>query len=454
MIQYFLMISKRRIETSLLFLGDLFFFGLSLWLALFARYAEFPSFDLFLTHVRPFTILFAAWVFVFFVAGLYEKHTLILRNRVPVTILNAQIINSIIGALFFYLIPYFGIAPKTLLFVYLLISFFFILVWRIYGEHLFKRKDREKAILIGGGEEMRELFLEVNNNSRYDICFVSSVDVNDMESLDFNDEIVQRIYAENINVIVADVTHDKVVPILPKLYNLMFSNTRFIDMHKIYEDIFDRIPLSLVSYSWFLENISTSRKSLYDVLKRIMDMVFAIIFGLISLIFYPFIILAIKLEDGGAVFFSQERIGKNNQIIKIHKFRSMRAHTSPDGIAEKPVVTRVGKFLRASSLDELPQLWSVFKGDLSLIGPRPEIPALAKVYEKEVPYYNIRHLIKPGLSGWAQLYQKAPPKFEAQVDQTKKKLSYDLFYIKNRSLFLDIVIALKTLKAVMFRKGA
>ena len=116
-------------------------------------------------------------------------------------------------------------------------------------------------------------------------------------------------------------------------------------------------------------------------------------------------------------------------------------------------ITRVGKFLRKLRIDELPQLLNVLRGDLSLIGPRPELPELVRVYEKEIPYYNIRHLIKPGLSGWAQLYHENHPHYRANVSETKVKLSYDLYYIKNRSFFLDLKIALKTIKVLLSRSG-
>jgi len=224
-------------------------------------------------------------------------------------------------------------------------------------------------------------------------------------------------------------------------------------MHKIYEDVFDRIPLSLVKYSWFLENISAMSKFTYDFLKRSMDIIVSSILGLVSLIFYPFVFIAIKIDDGGPLFFKQDRIGKNNKIIQIFKFRTMPVHNESDGIAKEVTPTRVGKILRRSRVDELPQLWNIFKGDLALIGPRPEIPALVKVYEKDISYYNIRHLIKPGLSGWAQIYHKSPPKFNASVEETKGKLSYDLFYIKNRSILLDIKISLKTVKTLFSRSG-
>jgi len=179
-----------------------------------------------------------------------------------------------------------------------------------------------------------------------------------------------------------------------------------------------------------------------------MDAVIAGVLVIASLVFYPFIYIAIKLDDNGPVFFLQERTGKNNQIFHIRKFRSM------SNVSEgEKTITRAGKVLRKTRLDELPQLWNVLSGDLSLIGPRPEMPHYVELYGKEIPYYNIRHLIKPGLSGWAQLYQKEPPKFSTELVQTRNKLSYDLYYIKNRSFMLDIKIGLKTLKTLLSTSG-
>lgn len=440
-------------EATLLFVGDVFFFLLALWITLFLRYQEVPTQEVFLDHVVPFSILFIFWFIVFFIAGLYEKHTLILKGKIPTIIFNSQIVNSGIAVLFFYLIPFWGIAPKTNLVIYIIISFILILSWRIYGSSVIYLRGREKAILIGSGAEMHELKDEVNNNPRYELFFISSIDLDDISSVDFQEEILKRVYSEGVQVIAADLKNDKVEPILPNLYNLIFSKVRFIDMYKIYEDIFDRIPLSLVKYNWFLENISVSVNKTHGIMKRSFDIVISLIVGLISLIFYPFIIVAIKLEDGGSVFFVQDRIGQNNKIIKTVKFRSMAEHDEKDGIAKDRCVTKTGAFLRRTRLDELPQLWNVIRGDLSLIGPRPEIPSLVKVYEKEIPYYNIRHLIKPGLSGWAQLYQRKPPKWAADNSETKIKLSYDLFYIKNQSFMLDLNIILKTLKTLILQSG-
>jgi lipopolysaccharide/colanic/teichoic acid biosynthesis glycosyltransferase len=131
----------------------------------------------------------------------------------------------------------------------------------------------------------------------------------------------------------------------------------------------------------------------------------------------------------------------------------MSVHDEADGISKDPHITKVGSFIRKLRIDELPQIWSVIKGDMSLIGPRPEVPSLVKQYESQISFYNIRHLIKPGLSGWAQLYHTDPPKTAADEEKTRRKLSYDLYYIKNRSFMLDLKIALKTIKALLSRSG-
>jgi lipopolysaccharide/colanic/teichoic acid biosynthesis glycosyltransferase len=337
----------------------------------------------------------------------------------------------------------------------LIISFALIVLWRRYGVVIFQQYQRQQgAILIGSGPEMQELKREVNENPRYGLTFVSSIDLNDIEAFDFKTEIVERIYSEGITTIIIDTSNEKISTILPNLYNLIFSGVRFIDMHKVYEDIFDRVPLSLVEYGWFLENISVTRKLTYEFMKRLMDIAITTPLFIGSVLLLPFVWAAIKLEDGGPLFITQERVGKNNKHIRIVKVRTMTGSDSGDAVLQsKLVVTKVGKFLRTTRIDELPQLWNVIKGDVSLIGPRPELPVLVKHYEEEVPFYNVRHLIQPGLSGWAQLYHDAHPHHGINVDETKHKLSYDLYYIKNRSVSLDVKIALRTIKVVLMRAG-
>lgn len=446
----------KRKEPLVLLLGDIVSFLAALWLTLLVRNVEPPARDIFLTHLAPFSFLFALWIVVYYIAGLYDKQTVILQSKLPNILATTQITNSGIAVVFFYFIPYFLITPKTILFIYLFVSFALVLLWRTYGYFAISKKSVNNAILIGSGNEMKELLNEVNHNSLYNLKFISSVDLNRSDESGFWNEIVDEVYSQDVSVIAIDLANENVEPVLPHLYNLIFSKVNFIDMHKIYEDIFDRVPLSLLRYNWFLENISTNTRTAYDSLKRLMDIIVAAPLLVVPLIAYPFALIAMKLEDGGPVFITQDRVGQNNRTVKIYKFRSMVSNDQGEYGKEKSSqlkITKVGNFLRKSRLDEFPQLWNVLKGDISLIGPRPELPSLVKHYTEEIPYYNVRHLIKPGLSGWAQIYHDAHPHHEVATEETKNKLSYDLYYIKNRSLLLDFKIALRTLKTLLSISG-
>ena len=440
-----------RREPIILFAGDLMAFFIALWVALALRYWAVPSSALLSQHWVPFSFLFVLWIFVFFVAGLYEKHTLVFKGKLPSLILNTQVANSLLAVVFFYLLPSFGITPKIVLAVYLVVSFLLIIIWRVSIVPHFGFRHRENAILIGAGAEMQELKEEMNGNERYNLKFVSSVNLNQLDGIAFQEEVVEKIYSESVTSVVIDLKHEKADAILPSLYNLIFSNVRFLDMYKVYEEVFDRVPLSLVGYNWFLENISFSPHTMYDTLKRMMDVAIASALGIVSLIFYPFVFVAIKFEDGGQVFITQERIGAGNRIIKLWKFRSMRGSDAGKWVTEgDDRITRVGKFLRRSRIDELPQLWNIIRGDMSLIGPRPDIVAMGKKLADELPYYTVRNLIKPGLSGWAQIKQDIAPQ---SLEETRERLAYDLYYLKNRTFILDLTIALKTMKTLLSRTG-
>jgi lipopolysaccharide/colanic/teichoic acid biosynthesis glycosyltransferase len=169
----------------------------------------------------------------------------------------------------------------------------------------------------------------------------------------------------------------------------------------------------------------------------------------------PFIILAIRLDSTGPIFYTQTRVGKGGRLFKVVKFRTMRhdaeALSGPKWAGDRdPRVTRVGKFLRASRLDEIPQLWCVLKGDMAFVGPRPERPEFIELLSKEIPYYGVRHMVRPGITGWAQVKYK----YGRSVEDSREKLQYDLFYIKNVSIGLDLVIMFQTIKTVLLGRGA
>ncbi len=441
-------------EPAVLALGDILSLLFALGLMLAIRYGSILDQSIIYSHLAPFSILFVVWLAVFFIAGLYEGHTLIFQSRLPKILVKASIINCFLAVIFFYFIPYFGIAPKANLFIVLIFSSIFIVAWRTYGYRFIYAKKKQNAIIIGTGRELEELVIEINQNERYAMRFASVIDTEKLSGEEFYRDIIAQIAKNNVTLVVLDLHSKKLDTLMPHLYGLIFKNIQFVDIYRLYEDIFYRIPLSLVTYGWFLRNISISLLVGYDFLKRVMDCVFSFTLGTLSLVLYPFIMIAIKMDDGGPIYIFQERVGVNGRIIKTVKFRTMTRDDA--GIASNQKTnryTRIGPFLRKTRLDELPQFWNVFMGDMSLIGPRPELPSLVAVYNREVPYYNTRHLIKPGLSGWAQLYHDNHPHNNADVEETKVKLSYDLYYIKNRSIFLDVKIALKTIKTLLSQSG-
>jgi lipopolysaccharide/colanic/teichoic acid biosynthesis glycosyltransferase len=444
-------------EYLLLLLGDVIVFVASLWLTLFVRYAEVPSGTLFQTHIEPFGLLFAAWIIIFFLAGLYGKHSRLFRSRLPTTILYAQILNVGIAALFFFLVPAFGLAPKTILVLYLIISFPLIVFWRIVLFPHLRSNRKLKGVLIASGADVTALAEEVRSDARALFSFEYVVDTSKAPSHEIIREACRVAAEDDVAFIVVDLSDRAVAAALPIIYDAAFQKSRFalLEASELYEEVFEREPLSLINYEWVLGNVSASR--VYDTLKRALDFTAALFGLLISLVVYPFVILAIKLDDGGPIFITQSRVGRYQQPIAIVKFRSMSGND--EGVygtngKTQLQVTRVGKWLRILRIDELPQLWNVLKGDLSLVGPRPELPALAREYSAKIPYYNARYLIAPGLTGWAQLRHDRHPHHGADVTETKEKLSYDLYYLKHRSLLMDIFVMLQTVRVMLTARGS
>jgi len=441
-----------RPRTLVLFLGDMLSFILALWLSLFLRAFEAPPQWFFVAHLEPFSLLFIAWVAVFFIAGLYENRSIILARRaLSTTLLIAQTFNVAIAALFFFFVPLFGIAPKTLLFIYLVVSFLLVLLWRaVLAPRLW---NPEPAIAVGSGMEIQELSSALNAAHRAPARIAAVVDP---AQADLAGELRATVARHRVRMVIADWDDPRVSAVFRDVSSYIAAGVRFFDATLLYESMFGRIALHRVDNRWVAKHVSRYGHTLYDTLKRAMDITIALPLWLVSLVLYPFVALAIKAEDGGDIFVSLPRVGKDGKTIYIKKFRSMTGNDAGSyGQSGKSQlsVTKVGKFLRDLRLDEFPQLLGVVRGDLALIGPRPETPSLVEIYEKEIPYYHLRHLIKPGLSGWAQLYHDNHPHAVTDVSATKEKLSYDLYYLTHRSLILDGTIALKTIKKLLTRSG-
>ena len=455
---------ERTRELFILVLGDVVCISLALWLTLLVRYLEWPGMERLESHFWPFLILSGVWLFIFYIAGLYDKHTVFLKNLLVSRIINTQVVNIIIAAFLFIIIP-FGIAPKTNLVIYLVISVVLLTLWRLMLFNYFSPKNKHKAILIADGPEAIELVDEINNNDRYNYSFIRLIDEKTaIHTPDFEQKLLRLIDKEKVQIIVANPRGEHIERILPTIFNLAFLQFEFtfLDFYKLYEDTFDRVPLSALRYDWFIAHVSQSRSLVYDFFKRLIDIVGSLILGSFLLILLPFIYLAKRLEGReDNLFMRQRRIGRFNSLVEVLKLQTMTTNdaassTWTDEDKKKGnEITKVGAFLRKTSLDEFPQVWNILKGEMSLIGPRNDIEGLGARLAEEIPYYNIRNFVKPGVTGWAQTHQhymgdNISPQ---SIDESRVRLSYDLFYVKNRSLMLDIEIALRTFKTLLSRFG-
>lgn len=454
---------ERSRELFILITGDIACFVISLYMTLLFRYLEFPSYERLEAHAGPFMLLTGVWLLIFYVAGLYDKHTVFLKGMLFTRILNAQLVNILVAALLFLIIP-FSIAPKTNLIIYLLVSIALITLWRLYLYNYLSPRQQHKAILIADGEEAIELVDEVNNNERYNYSFIRIIDEKTaLETPDFEKKLLALIHKERVSIIVANPKGDQMERILPTLFDLAFLRFEFtfLDFHKIYEDTFDRVPLSSLRYDWFITHVSQSKSLVYDAAKRVFDVIVSLILLVVLGLMLPFIALAMRIEDKGPIFISQERVGRFNKLVKVFKIRTMTVNDASSSTwlqedAKKDNrITKVGAFLRKTSIDELPQCLNILKGEMSLIGPRNDIKGLGERLASEIPYYNIRNFVKPGVTGWAQTHQyyMGDNQSPQSLEESRTRLAYDLYYVKNRSFMLDLEIALRTLKTVLSRFG-
>lgn len=238
-----------------------------------------------------------------------------------------------------------------------------------------------------------------------------------------------------------------------RLVQLHFDGIPTYTLELFHEAVWRKIPLYRINQTWlFQEGFSLAREPIFERLKRGSDIFLALVVLVLAAPFLALAAIAVLLDDGGPVFFRQTRVGRHRQPFTLYKLRTMRVVQDGARYTAKgdKRITRVGAFLRASRLDELPQLWNVLKGDMSMIGPRAEWDVLVSDYEKQIPCYHFRHLVRPGITGWAQVNYP----YGANLEDTLRKLEYDLYYIRHYSFQLDAAIVLKTVHVMLFGKGS
>lgn len=445
-----------RLKQLTLLGGDLVCLYLGLFVALTVRQGHL---DNLLSIISPMTVLFFFATIIMFVTGLYDVTRLKNKAEMYGKLTLAVSIWIVTGIIFFYLNIKATASPRTILALTGLVGFIFIAIWRTVYNRLLSTTIWKATIAFAGvTPETKELidFLIKRPQFGYKITGVFSPNTENLPT-----GITQYKNPEELppfDVMVVAPAFEADPALTRHLYKNLFRRAQIETLAEFYEKIIKRVPPFVLSETWFLTNLQEQNKKIYDRAKLILDYLAATVMSIFFIITFPIIALAIKLGSSGSIFYSQDRVGRDGRIFKIYKYRSMKV-LNADGSAETAGpqyaeqkdnrITAVGKFLRLTRLDEIPQLINIFKGEMTLIGPRPERPEFVNTLTQAMPFYAIRHLVKPGLTGWAQLQHN----YYGTVDENLRKLEYDLYYIKNRSPLLDIAIILRTINIILGLKG-
>jgi len=429
----------------LLFLGDITILYFSLLGTVFFGFWGQFNWEILAGHLLPFSILYFFWLIIFYIFGLYDLGAIRIRVVLYPKILGAILCGLGLGMVFFYLVPLFGITPKTNLLLNVLIFGILFLIWRKLFGFLFSSRFFNNVAILGKDlPKIKALAKEIAARPYLGYRLTAT--------FDDGKNLLAKIRDKKINALIVAEDFETDFDLLENLYQCLEARIIFWDWSQAYELFCEKIPTAFLQKKWFLENLKEGEKKFYDKIKRGQDLILATAILVLTLPLWPLIALLIKLGDGGPIIYKQKRIGKDKKLFFLLKFRSMaigaESETGPVWAKkEDPRVTKVGKWLRRIHIDELPQMINVLRGDINLVGPRPERPEFVEQLEKEIPHYHVRHLIKPGFTGWAQIKFR----YGRSVMDSQEKFQYDLYYLKNRSLILDLGILLKTFQ-LLFKK--
>ena len=342
--------------------------------------------------------------------------------------------------------------------------FSFMFLWRLLYEKTFQgKKVPHRILIIGAGYTGRVLYSTMEGNKVFKIVGYLDDDekkigttIGSLPVLGATNLLSFIIKEKSVDEVVIAITHGTTPELFRMLMNEKFNGVEILDMPAFYENITDKIPIYHISDRWLgYSDFSGIRKNIYNTkIKGVLDKIIAVFGVVLSFPLMLVAIIAIKIDSKGSVLFKQERVGEGAKIFIALKLRTMDCGKEDErafaGYKKDPRVTKVGKIIRFFRIDEIPQLWNVMRGDMSIIGPRLLIKEEVREFSENVPYFYLRHSVKPGITGWAQVHYK----HGKAIDDATEKLQYDLFYIKNLSLVLDLHILLKTVKVVLFGKGA
>ncbi|MEW8022895.1 MAG: TIGR03013 family XrtA/PEP-CTERM system glycosyltransferase [Candidatus Thiodiazotropha sp.] len=397
--------------------------------------------------------------------GLYQKGSMASSSGFLLRLILGFLVGGLAMASLFFTLQLFPLSERSLLTHGLIISILGILVARTLFVRVTSDKTLKRRVLVlGVGINADRIEESVKAKDTVGIVVVGYVNLGDrIELIDEERQVVKdqtlleisnRLAVDEIVVAVDD--RRKKLP-NHELLECKIKGIQILDLLTFFEKELSIINIDLLYPSWMLYTDGYRQRALNRTIKKSFDMIVGIVIFIVSAPVMVLVTLASLIESGGRdpILYSQVRVGKNGKLFKVYKFRSMRTDAEADGVARWATkndtrITKLGGFLRKTRLDELPQIFNILNGDMSLVGPRPERPEFVLQLSNDIPYYLQRHWVKPGLTGWAQLLYP----YGASEEDAKRKLEYDLYYVKNASTMLDFIILLQTIEVVLLGKGA
>ncbi|KRT55818.1 TIGR03013 family XrtA/PEP-CTERM system glycosyltransferase [endosymbiont of Ridgeia piscesae] len=455
------------ISKSFLILGQIEFlvFAGSVWAALMLQQLFSKQLMLERTEMLTSSIIYAVVMMMSMVAlGLYQRGVLERASGLILRLILVFAFGVVLMSLIFYIFPDVAIPPREFG-LSLLISITGVLMLRSVFVRVTRADSRKRRVLVLGtginADRIEDLF---STNSRLGYVVVGYINLGDSISLIEERrqipkdqelyDIATRMAVDEVVVAVDD--RRKGLPV-NELIDCKMKGVEILDLLTFYEKEDSIIKIDLLHPSWIFFSSGFYSGGFSIQLKRLLDVFVSLVLLVLVVPLMVLVAFASLIESRwrDPVLYHQTRVGKDGKLFQIHKFRSMRVNAEAETGARWASVnddriTRLGAFLRFTRLDELPQLYNVLRGEMSLVGPRPERPEFVRRLTQEIPYYEERHRVKPGLTGWAQLMFS----YAANREDTRKKLEYDLYYVKNSSLFLDLIILLETVEVVLLAKGA
>jgi sugar transferase (PEP-CTERM system associated) len=441
---------------------DIFLILLSTQLAVWVRFGQLV--DWMSMYKDAMIVSSLMYIGILYVFDMYNIKRIKNIQEVMIRILASFILSGILMTFFFYFFPG-GRFGRGIFFVQLSFSFLLVSTWRILFSKIYRFTIvKQRLLIIGGGKCARYLIAVLDSDlSEYEIYgildddpkkqgqHIGSAKIIGLLS-DFND-IIDKI--GNCTTVIA-ITNNRKYPMIRDILRARIKGVTVLEMPNLFESITGRIPVKHIHDGWLLfsDGFSLLNKEFIQRIKRVIDVVLSV-FLLVTL--SPIALISgvmVKLESKGPILFIQKRVGKDENVFDLIKLRSMYENAESNGpvwAEENDLrVTKIGRWIRRFRIDEIPQLWNILRGEMSFIGPRPERLEFINMLEKKIPYYYLRHTVKPGITGWAQVNYP----YGASIEDSEIKLEYDLYYVKNMSLFLDFTIFLKTIGVVIFRQGS